>query len=150
MKLFKWIPTSFATWIYTVLFKPKFIRVIIQKIICLFIPEKIILNDVQLCLNQKDAIVSGSLALGFYEKANINLFSKMYQTNSEGKTFLDIGANIGLYSSLASKYVGNNGKIISVEPDEVNCSFINKTISINNFLRINSFEYINFTCILIN
>jgi FkbM family methyltransferase len=34
----------------------------------------------------------------------------------EGDVFLDIGANIGLYTLLASKAVGNSGKIFAFEP----------------------------------
>ena len=34
----------------------------------------------------------------------------------KGDVFVDIGANIGLYSILASSYVGKNGSVISFEP----------------------------------
>jgi hypothetical protein len=35
----------------------------------------------------------------------------------EGDTFIDIGANIGWYTVLASKRVGENGRVIAFEPD---------------------------------
>ena len=140
MKPLKWLPASVATWIYTVIFEPKLIRVLVQRIICLLIPEKIQIDGITLCLNQSDAVVSGSLFLGFYEKSNIELFSSMYGHSTMGKTFLDIGANIGLYSALAAKYVGDKGKVISIEPDETNCDFIRKTASINRFSNIDIFQ----------
>ncbi len=140
MKLFKWVPSSLATWIYTVILKNKSIRILIQRLICIFIPEKIELKGISLSLNQTDAIVSGSLAMGFYEKSNIDLFCSMYGIGNEGNTFLDIGANIGLYSALAAKFVGSKGKVIAIEPDVVNCSYIKKTIDLNRFTNIDIFQ----------
>lgn len=140
MKLFSWIPSSFATWVYTVLFKPKFLRIILQRLICIFIPEKIKIEGVTFALNQKDAIVSGSLYLGFYEKSNIKLFSELFGKKSNKKVFIDIGANIGLYSALASKYLQGAGKVIAIEPDEINCNFIRKTIGLNNFSNIDVYQ----------
>ena len=136
MKLFSWIPSSLATWTYTVLFKPRFLRITLQRIICLFIPEKIAIDGVTLALNPKDAVVSGSLAMGFYEKSNIQLFAELFGRNGKGSTFMDIGANIGLYSALAAKYTGPTGKVIAVEPDETNCHYIQKTASLNLFSNI--------------
>ena len=35
---------------------------------------------------------------------------------SEATLFIDIGANVGYYSVLAGKIIGNSGQVISVEP----------------------------------
>ena len=38
----------------------------------------------------------------------------------QGQTFVDIGANIGFFTSLGAKLVGNQGKVIAVEPNPEN------------------------------
>ena len=44
----------------------------------------------------------------------------------KGMTALDIGANIGFYSLLLSRYVGPSGKVIAFEPEERNFSKLTK------------------------
>jgi FkbM family methyltransferase len=41
-----------------------------------------------------------------------------------GDTFLDIGANIGWYSALAARLVGESGTVVAIEPDPVNCQLL--------------------------
>ncbi|WP_425909026.1 FkbM family methyltransferase [Nitrobacter sp. TKz-YC02] len=52
----------------------------------------------------------------------------------KGGTFIDIGANIGLYAIVISKHVGPNGRVIAIEPHptaserlKFNCSASNLT-----------------------
>jgi FkbM family methyltransferase len=47
--------------------------------------------------------------------------------------FVDVGSNIGLFSLIASKYVGANGKVICFEPDPVSFRRLAENISMNNF-----------------
>jgi FkbM family methyltransferase len=111
-------------WIYTVLLKPAPIRGLVQKAICLLIPPELEIKGVALVLNQKDAIVSGNIALGCYEPYNLEVFESLLRP---GMNVLDVGANIGLYSAIASRKVGSNGTVIAIEPDATNCSFIERT-----------------------
>jgi FkbM family methyltransferase len=41
---------------------------------------------------------------------------------------IDIGANIGFYTILLSKIVGENGKVYSFEPDDVNFHFLKNNV----------------------
>jgi FkbM family methyltransferase len=50
-----------------------------------------------------------------------------------GDVFLDIGANIGLYSMVAAKLVGPEGKVFAVEPHAVNVMSLMQNISLNKF-----------------
>ena len=57
-----------------------------------------------------------------------------------GDTFLDIGANVGFYSLLASSIVGENGRVIAVEPNPKTYFKLKGTIeenSIKNILLLN-------------
>lgn len=59
---------------------------------------------------------------------------------SEGQTFIDIGANIGYYSLLAAKIVGENGRVISFEPDERNFQDLIHNIGLNTFNNISPYQ----------
>lgn len=119
-----WLSPTLATWIYTVLLKPAPIRKVAQKIICLFIPEEIETNGVTLVLNRDDPIVSGNIALGCYETYNVDLFERLLRP---GMCVIDVGANIGLYSAIAARKVGPAGRVIAIDPDPTNCSFLERT-----------------------
>jgi FkbM family methyltransferase len=139
MKLLSWMPTSLATWIYTVIFKPRFLRKLLQSLICCFIPEKVRVGGVMLALNNKDAVVSGSLFLGFYEKSNIEIFLKLIASD-RAINFIDIGANIGMYSILAAKHSVAGSRVISIEPDDINCGFIRKSVAMNSCVNVTIFQ----------
>ena len=42
--------------------------------------------------------------------------TKLIQSLKKG-TFVDVGGNVGLYTVMASKLLGKNGRVISIEPD---------------------------------
>jgi len=48
-----------------------------------------------------------------------------------GEVFLDIGANIGLYSLVAAHQVGPSGKVYAVEPHSVNVISLMQNIALN-------------------
>ena len=50
---------------------------------------------------------------------------------NEGDVYLDIGANVGYYSLLASKLVGPKGRVISVEADPKTFAALNKNLELN-------------------
>lgn len=56
---------------------------------------------------------SSIFSLGFFEYRLTKFFIKNLKDDD---IFIDGGANIGYYTLLASKLVGNNGKVISFEP----------------------------------
>lgn len=98
-----------------------------------FIPAQLAIENVTLVLNRDDAIVSGALALGCYETFNLSHFVRLL---GPGMVVLDVGANIGLYSAIASPVVGVDGTVVAVEPDEANCGFIRRTRTANDFANL--------------
>lgn len=68
-------------------------------------------NDVKINL-YKDSILSRLIYDGF-EKEETDYVASILK---EGDVFIDIGANIGLFSLIASKIVGDLGLVISFEP----------------------------------
>lgn len=83
----------------------------------------------------------------FLDKNDSLLLSinKIYEENetnfikdsiNEGDIVIDIGANIGYYTLLFARLVGNTGKVYSFEPDPRNCLLLEKNIQINDYNNI--------------
>jgi len=49
----------------------------------------------------------------------------------EGDVFVDVGANVGYYTLLASKLVGKSGRVIAVEPVPQTVAILKKNIRLN-------------------
>ncbi len=71
----------------------------------------------------------------------INYFPKNYENENfeflkkyckQGGVVIDIGAHIGLFSVVASKVAGENGKVYAFEPSPTTYAFLQKTIQLNN------------------
>ena len=81
--------------------------------------EEIIIGNCRFLLDKTEVHDYLMLTLfrngGMYEPA-VTAF--ITQELGEGKTFIDIGSNNGYYTIQASKIVGSQGKVISVEPNE--------------------------------
>ena len=48
-----------------------------------------------------------------------------------GDTFIDIGANIGMTTLHGASRVGENGKVIALEPQPICCAKIKRNLEIN-------------------
>lgn len=52
-------------------------------------------------------------------------------TLKPGQNFIDVGANIGYYSLIASKQVGTEGRVIAFEPEPQNYALLKNNIELN-------------------
>lgn len=66
---------------------------------------------------------------GTYERGTIQLLHDFLQP---GDTFLDVGANIGLMSSIASKIVGASGLVYAVEANPKTLDILSHNLTLNN------------------
>jgi FkbM family methyltransferase len=55
------------------------------------------------------------------------------KTVKEGMTVLDIGANIGFFTLLCARLVGQKGLVIAFEPGEYSLKLLEENLAINNF-----------------
>lgn len=117
-----------AFYVYTVLLKPAPLRWLANKILLAIIPKSVRIEEGILYVHPHDPVISGALALRVYEPYQLDLFRSYLK---EGMVVLDIGANIGLYTLIASKRVGETGKVISFEPEPENFSILSKNIKEN-------------------
>lgn len=65
---------------------------------------------------------------GTYEPEQTALFERLLRP---GHTVLDVGANVGYYTLLASVLVGDAGRVHAFEPEPRNAGFLRRHVSIN-------------------
>jgi FkbM family methyltransferase len=56
-----------------------------------------------------------------------------------GMTFIDVGANVGYFSLIAARLVGEDGKVFAFEPDEDNFRLLERNIQENGYKNIKVF-----------
>ncbi|HEY4800585.1 MAG TPA: FkbM family methyltransferase [Bacteroidia bacterium] len=86
-------------------------------------------NQIQFKLHLDDWIQQNLFFLDGYEDLELQFLEASLK---EGSVFVDIGANIGLFSLVASQKIGKNGRVISFEPFKKNFDALKKNISLNN------------------
>ncbi len=69
-----------------------------------------------------------------------NVYKCIKERLTIGSVFVDAGANIGVYSILASSIVGDEGKVISIEMIPLTIKRLKKHIMMNNQQNINIIE----------
>lgn len=80
----------------------------------------------------KDDYLSKKIYTGF-EQDEINFINSNL---NQGDIFIDIGANIGLFSIIAANKVGNSGKVIAFEPTKKVFNKLIENATLNNFENI--------------
>ena len=70
---------------------------------------------------------------GIYEEFETNLIKKEIHS---GDVVVDIGANIGYYTLLFAKLVGEKGKVFAFEPDPTNFELLKKNVEINDYKNV--------------
>ena len=118
-----------AEFIYTVILKPRPLRVAANALLRTMLPSARRVNGALVYLNPDDPVVSGALTLGVYEKEEIAFFERVVEPEM---IFVDVGANVGLYTALGMKHMCYPGRIVCVEPDPVSASFLERTIEANH------------------
>lgn len=72
-----------------------------------------------------------------HEESTTKLFE---QHIKKGDVVLDIGANIGYFSLLAAKLVGDKGEVYSFEPEPRNYKYLMKNAKLNGYDNITAFQ----------
>ncbi len=78
-------------------------------------------GEVELFADAADAAVTPGLRSGEYEPHLTAVFERYCRP---GMTVVDVGANLGYYSLLASRLVGASGRVIALEPNSENCRLL--------------------------
>ena len=92
-------------------------------------------GDVRLTVDIRDGGTGMPLwTRGIYETPLEKNF--LESTLAPSHVFIDIGANIGYYTTLAAKCVGPSGRIVAIEPSPCNFSLLTRNIRRNNFKNV--------------
>jgi FkbM family methyltransferase len=100
------------------------------------IPDKYFVFSIpggKIYLNVKESSMMLERSLGLYEQAKVTAVRAFLKP---GGTFIDVGANKGDFALLAAKIVGESGKVICVEPDLTNSTWIRRSIDLNGYKNI--------------
>ena len=119
---------SLAQFIYTEVLKPRPLRVLTNAILLRIIPDRTRVGPATVYLDPDDPVLSGAVALRVYEPSELFFFLQHCRGDM---TLVDVGANIGLYTSLAMHELTAGGRIIAVEPRPQSFSFLEKNIASN-------------------
>jgi FkbM family methyltransferase len=84
------------------------------------------------CRNNKDDFET----MTFHEDDIVENF-----TPNKGDIVVDIGAHIGLYTIIASKRVGFNGRVVAIEADPDNFDILNRNIQLNKSANVKALKY---------
>ncbi|MDH5716436.1 MAG: FkbM family methyltransferase [Spirochaetia bacterium] len=90
-------------------------------------------NGFQIQVYPRDILGKALYVLGYFEPDITNFCNTFLKP---GMVFFDIGSNIGYYSLLASKKVGEKGKVYSFEPNNQIIVELKKNISLNSIKNI--------------
>lgn len=88
-------------------------------------------HDFDIYLDSNDLGISPSIGvLGWHELRTTELFEMLIR---RGSTVVDIGANVGYFTLLAARLAGEDGVVISFEPDPTSFSLLEKSVLKNRF-----------------
>lgn len=72
----------------------------------------------------------------YYDYHEPKIFNFLHRYLKEGMTYVDVGANIGVYTLFAAKRVGTRGKVFAFEPQQTTFSRLTENIKISNLENI--------------
>ena len=84
-------------------------------------------------LNLKESHMMLARSLGLYEPAKTQAIQTLVRA---GDTFIDVGGNKGDFALLAAKIVGDDGKVICIEPEPSNVDWIRRSIGLNGYRNV--------------
>lgn len=119
---------SLAQFIYTEVLKPRPLRVLTNAILLRLIPRQTRVGPATVHLDPEDPVLSGAVALRVYEPSELFFFLQHCRGDM---TLVDVGANIGLYTSLAMHNLNAGGRIVAVEPRPKTFDFLERNIAAN-------------------
>lgn len=120
--------------------KLKTLLVVILWKLSFIIPDKYFLikfKGGKIYLNLKESPMMLQRAFGVYEPYKFKLFHDLVKKEM---TVIDVGANKGCFSLLSAKLMNDCGRVLSFEPEPINCEWITRSIDANNYKCITLFQ----------
>jgi FkbM family methyltransferase len=86
-------------------------------------------RDFRFRIHPTDVSVSPGIISGSYERFELDLVSAILR---KGDTFIDVGANVGVYSVVGQTAVGPTGRVYAFEPDPENIELLRANLDLND------------------
>jgi len=107
---------------------------VIEKMFQIYgLPELMKVEDFLIYLLPNDNFISKEIMKGSFEP-EVKRFIE--NTLEPGDVFIDIGANLGYYTLIASRMIGANGCVFAFEPEPTAFHLLNMNITINELYNI--------------
>ena len=90
---------------------------------------------IKLLAYKRDAVGRGLYRRKIHEPALTKFLLQRFAAPSE-RNFIDVGANIGYFSCLMSKFAGPSGKVLAVEPEPNNLKLLEQNLKINQLTNV--------------
>lgn len=97
-----------------------------------------LVNNYRMVLNKNGKGIHKDLVR--YGEREVTSTGIMKEWIKEGDVVLDLGANIGYYTVLASKNVGKKGKVYAIEPAKDNFEYLTKNIKLNHLKNVETHQ----------
>ena len=94
-------------------------------------PVAVGFDGTHICIDPDDrnlGVTFDLLMIGILEPEIVTAFLRTVQP---GMTVLDVGANLGWYTLLASSRIGGAGRVVAVEPEEHNFRLLSESVALN-------------------
>ncbi|TMI91570.1 MAG: FkbM family methyltransferase [Bacillati bacterium ANGP1] len=85
--------------------------------------------------NTRDIVQREIYTFGVYDP---HLTDWISRSLAPGDTFIDVGANIGYFTLLASKLVGDSGEVVAIEPSPRIFGFLQRNLALNNATNVHT------------
>jgi FkbM family methyltransferase len=89
---------------------------------------------IRMYLDPQDQVITPTvLVTGAWELNETDLFRRLVKP---GDTVVDAGANIGYYTVIGARLVGDKGKVYAFEPDPANFALLEKNVRLNGLTNV--------------
>jgi len=89
---------------------------------------------------KRDAVGRGLYRRGLHEPGPTKFVLDTF-ANASGKSFLDVGGNIGYFSCLFGKLAGPTGNVVAIEPEPRNRLLLERNLRNNGLTNVNVLGY---------
>ena len=96
------------------------------------------LNGLRVRVDGEDELLKSLFLTGLFEPNEFLVLQRLLQP---GMTFVDIGANLGLYSLFAAKKIGRLGTVLAFEPSSREFKKLQHNVSLNGLSQVRLFNF---------
>jgi FkbM family methyltransferase len=90
-------------------------------------------DGLRLVITPGEEVSRAVFVSGVYEPASTAVLRRLIL---RGTTFIDVGANIGIYTLLASRWVGDTGHVYSFEPSSRELAVLRRNVELNRLTNV--------------